>query len=231
MVFSTLRTRTDTKLVNNLYSFRCIWRRRSRRGYTTRRGRYEHCAARRIRKQRPARLATQAESRFVAGGRILLKSFVGTGVRGAGRPPTTRPTGWRRFAAGALWADAHLGFDSKSDGADIRNVGPRRIELGGDDWDLLLVFDGDGRVTSETQVVFDLVFEDRLRKVRCRPADPAVGTLNIVRLGESGELSGSFDIELVRCEHAETGTPLGWPPKPLILHGSFDRLPLDTDTE
>ncbi len=93
------------------------------------------------------------------------------------------------------------------------------------------MLDGDGRVTSETQVVFDLVFEDRLRRVRCRTGNPAVGTLNIVTLGESGELSGSFDIELAHCEDAETGTPLGWPPKPLILHGSFDRLPLDTDTE
>ena len=127
--------------------------------------------------------------------------------------------------------DAHLGFDSTSNGANIRSVGPGRIELGADDWDLVLVFDGDGRVTSRTQVVFDLVFEDRLRRVRCRPDDPAVGTLNTVTLGESGELSGSFDIELAHCEDAETGTPLGWPPKPLILHGSFDRLALDTDTE
>ena len=27
---------------------------------------------------------------------------------------------------------------------------------------------------------------------------------------------------------ADTGKPLGWPPEPLVLHGSFDRLPLDT---
>ncbi len=110
-------------------------------------------------------------------------------------------------------------------------MGPRRIELGADGWDLLLVLDDDGRVASETTIVFDLVFEDRTRRVRCRPGDPAVGTLNSVTPGESGELSGSFDIELAHCEDAETGTPLGWPPRPLLLHGSFDRLPLDTDTE
>jgi hypothetical protein len=46
-------------------------------------------------------------------------------------------------------------------------------------------------------------------------------------LPESGELSGSFDIELARSEDADTGTPLGWPPQPLVLHGSFDRLQLD----
>ena len=124
--------------------------------------------------------------------------------------------------------EAHLGFESTSAGASIGSVGPGRLELGADDWDLVLVLDGDGRVTPETQVVFELVFEERLRRVRCRPGDPAVGTLSTTALAESGELSGSFDIELARCEDADTGKPLGWPPEPLVLHGSFDRLPLDT---
>ena len=127
--------------------------------------------------------------------------------------------------------DAHLGFDSTSNGATIGNVGPGRIELSADAWDLLIVLDSDGRVTSETQLVFDLVFEDCLRRVRCRPDDPAIGALNTVTLEGSGELSGSFDVELAHCEDAETGTSLGWPPSPFILHGSFDRLPLDADTE
>ena len=83
-------------------------------------------------------------------------------------------------------------------------------------------------MTPETQVVFELMFEERLRRVRCQPGDPTVGTLNTTVLAESGELSGSFDIELARCEHADTGQPLGWPAEPLVLHGSFDRLPLDT---
>ncbi len=121
--------------------------------------------------------------------------------------------------------EADLGFDSQSAGASIGSVGPGRLELGADGWDLALVLDGDGRVAPETQVVFDLVFEDQLRKVRCRPGDPAVGLLSTTVLPESGELSGRFDVELARCEDAETGTPLGWPPKPFVLHGSFDRLP------
>lgn len=127
--------------------------------------------------------------------------------------------------------EAHLGFDSKSAGASIRSVGPGRIELGADDWELALVLDGDGRVTPATQVVFELVFEERQRRVRCRPGDPAVGTLSTTALAESGELSGRFDIELARCENAETGTSLGWPPGPLVLHGSFDRVPPDTGAE
>ncbi len=124
--------------------------------------------------------------------------------------------------------EAHLGFDSTSAGATIGSVGPGRLELGADDWDLVLVLDADGRVTPETQVVFELVFEERLRRVRCRPGDPAIGTFSTTALAESGELSGSFDIELARCEDADTGKPLGWPPEPLVIHGSFDRLPLDT---
>ncbi len=126
--------------------------------------------------------------------------------------------------------EAHLGFDSTSAGASIGSVGPGRLELGADDWDLVLVLDADGQVTPETQVVFELMFEERLRRVRCRPGEPAFGTLSTTALAESGELSGSFDIELARCAYADTGKPLGWPPKPLVLHGSFDRLPLNTGT-
>ena len=127
--------------------------------------------------------------------------------------------------------DAHLGFDSTSAGATIGSVGPRRLELGADNWDLVLVLDRDGRVAPETQVVFELVFEEHIRRVRCRTGDPAVGTLSTTALAESGELSGSFDIELAHLEDADTGTPLGWPPEPLVLHGSFDRLPPDTGAE
>ena len=53
--------------------------------------------------------------------------------------------------------------------------------------------------------------------------------MNTVTLEEASELAGSFDIELTHCEDAKTGTSLGWPPQPLILHGSFDRLPLDAN--
>ncbi len=76
-------------------------------------------------------------------------------------------------------------------------------------------------------MVSELLFEDRLRKVRCQPGDRAHGTFSTTALADPGELSGNFDIKLARCEDAETGMPLGWPPKPLLLHGIFDRLPLD----
>ncbi len=127
--------------------------------------------------------------------------------------------------------EAHLGFDSQSPGASIGSFGPGRLELGADGWDLVLVLDGDGRVAPETQVVFEFTFVEQLRRVRCRPGDPAVGTFSTTALAESGELSGSFDIELVRCEDADTGKPLGWPTQALVLHGSFDGLSADTGGE
>jgi hypothetical protein len=124
--------------------------------------------------------------------------------------------------------EAHLGFESTSAGAFVGSVDPGRLEVGADDWDLVIVVDADGQVSGETEVVFDLMFEERLLKVSCRPGDPAIGTLGTTGSVASGELSGSFDIELARCEEADTGRPLGWPPRPLVLHGSFDRLPLNT---
>ena len=80
-------------------------------------------------------------------------------------------------------------------------------------------------------VLGGLGFEERLRRVRCRPGDPAVGTFTMTALRDPGELSGSFDIELAQCEDAETGTPLALPPKPFVLHGSFDRVALDNRVE
>lgn len=123
--------------------------------------------------------------------------------------------------------DAQLGFDSAFEGAR-HGVGQDRIELGANGWELKLAFDNDGRLTAETEIVFVLIFEDHDRKVRCRPGDPAIGTLKSIKLEKSGELSGYFDVELSTCEDAETGEPLGWPPKPFVLHGSFDRLPVGT---
>lgn len=128
---------------------------------------------------------------------------------------------------GLFGLDADLVFDSSSPGASIGSAGPERFEFRADGWELALVVDAEGRVTSETEIVFVLVFEEQPRRLRCRPGDPVVGTFVITRLAETGELSGHFDVELARCEDADTGEALGWPPEPFVLHGSFDRLAPD----
>ena len=123
--------------------------------------------------------------------------------------------------------EARLLFDAETDGARIDYVSPERIELSTEDWHLLLITNG--RLTfPDTQLTFPLIFEDELTKIRCRPADPVVGTFAITPPVDArpGELSGNFDIELAHCEYAESSEPLGWPASPLVLHGSFDRLPL-----
>ena len=125
----------------------------------------------------------------------------------------------------------HLGFDSSSFGARVVYVDRERIELTADGWNLLIVAESEGKISTETQIEFDLVLQDRPRRVRCRPGNPAVGTLEVFTLAETRELAGNFDIELAHCEDAETGKRIPWPPKPLILHGSFDRLPLSSDSE
>ena len=126
--------------------------------------------------------------------------------------------------------ESRLGFESESPGASITSAGPRRIELAAEGWELLVVVDEEGQVTNETWVSFELVFEERARRVIRRPGDPATGTF-VITLQEEGEIGGSFDIELARCEDANTGKAIGWPPQPLVLHGSFDRLPYREDSE
>lgn len=131
---------------------------------------------------------------------------------------------------GLFGVEQHLRFDSASPGASIGAAGPRRYAFSADAWEVVLVVDDAGRVTPESYAVFELLFEGSKRRVRCRPATPVTGAVETRALGETGEWSGRFDVELAHCEDAATGKPLGWPPKPLVLHGSFDRLRPDAAT-
>ncbi len=120
--------------------------------------------------------------------------------------------------------ESHIGFDSTNSGATMRREGDT-IVFSADDWELNLVLDSQGRVSPQTSVSFELMFEESLRKVRCKPADPVVGEFSEIQLAGAGALSGHFEVELTHCEDAGTGKPLGWPPKPFLLRGSFDQLP------
>lgn len=126
------------------------------------------------------------------------------------------PPGW-------FGLDEELGFASGDPGARVGRVEPGRLELAAEGWELVLVLDGEGRVTPATHVEFGMVFEDEPRRVRCFPGEVVVGHSSRTVL-DSGEWSGAFDVELARCEDAATGEALGWPPDPLRLRGSFDRL-------
>ena len=126
---------------------------------------------------------------------------------------------------GLFGLDARLGFDSTDPSATVDTANPMKLELSAEGWTVRVLADEQGRALAGTEAVFEIVFEDEPRRVRCRPALETVGSLWTVDPGRGGtEISGRFEVELARCEDAATGEPLGWPPSPLVLHGSFDRL-------
>lgn len=129
------------------------------------------------------------------------------------------PPGW-------FGVDDRLVFDASSAGAEVRAVEAGRVALAAEDWSLELAFDDQGRALSGTTIEFELVFEERRQRVRCSAGEAAGGTVETAPLDGGDALWGRFDVELPRCVYADSGEPLGWPSKPLVLHGSFDRLPL-----
>jgi hypothetical protein len=134
-----------------------------------------------------------------------------------------------------LIGGGELRFGGASPGARVGSAQHDRIELGADGWDLLVETDGNGGITRGTRLVFPMEIAEVRRTLRCRPADRPVGYLRAAARAGSGELDGSFLVELAACENAETGkiidTEAGgdpgqaWPSEPLTLRGSFAGLP------
>jgi hypothetical protein len=118
-----------------------------------------------------------------------------------------------------------LRFDHTSRGAQIGSVGPDRLELRADGWDLFIETDGEGRVATGTHLVFPLGLGGRQVRLSCRPEDRATGYLRTTTRAGSDELGGSFLIELATCKNAESGKAIEWPPAALTVSGSFDGLP------
>ncbi|HQR31604.1 MAG TPA: hypothetical protein PLK30_02625 [Blastocatellia bacterium] len=120
---------------------------------------------------------------------------------------------------------AELRFDQTSPGAKIGNIGPNRLDLSANDWALFIETDSGGKVTSGTHLVYTKMLVEKQRKLRCRPADTAIGYLRTTTRAGSGELDGRFLVELATCENIETGKVTEWPPAPLTVRGSFKGLP------
>jgi hypothetical protein len=134
-----------------------------------------------------------------------------------------------------LIGGGELRFDQASRGAQVGSVEHDRIELRADGWDLLIETDGEGRIAPGTRLVFPMEMAEVQRKLRCQPADRAVGYLHATTRAGSDVLDGRFLVELARCVNAETGKILdteaggspgqAWPSAPLTLRGSFAGLP------
>jgi hypothetical protein len=126
------------------------------------------------------------------------------------------------------WLEAKLdgtprevGFDHTSRGAEIVSVGPDRLELSSDGWDLFIEIDGEGRVTPGSHLVFPLALGGRQVRLNCRPADRANGSLSTTTRPGSDQVDGRFIVELATCKNAESGKAIEWPPAPLTVRGSF----------
>jgi hypothetical protein len=131
------------------------------------------------------------------------------------------------FKLFGLLPDNELRFDQTSRGAEIGSVGPDRLELSADGWDLFIETDGEGRVAPGTRLVFPIELGGRQVRLRCRPADGASGYLRTTTRAGSDELDGLFLVKLATCENAESGKAIEWPPAPLTVNGSFKGLPHD----
>lgn len=114
-----------------------------------------------------------------------------------------------------------LRFDYTSPGAKIVSVGPHRVELSADGWELFIETDGEGRITPGTRLVFPLGLGGKQVRLNCRPADRASGYLRTTTRAGSNDLGGRFLVELATCKNAESGKTTNWPPAPLTVRGSF----------
>lgn len=133
-------------------------------------------------------------------------------------------------------------FDHASRGAEIGSVGPDRLELRAEGWDLSIETDGEGRVAPETYLELPIDRSDGVWRLRCRPgssrpgalwrwlprsasADRAPDDLRTTTRAGGGEQDGSFLFELATCENAESGKAVEFPAAPLTVSGSFEGLP------
>jgi hypothetical protein len=114
-----------------------------------------------------------------------------------------------------------LRFDHTSRGAVIGSIGSDRLELRADGWELFIETDGDGGIAPGTHLVFPLGLGGRRLRLDCRPADRATGYFRTTPRAGSGDLGGSFIVELATCKNAESGKTTNWPPAPLTVRGSF----------
>ena len=112
-------------------------------------------------------------------------------------------------------------LNQNSPGVRIGNITSHRLELtaeGG--WDFLIETDSEGRLTPATHIAFPILIGGRPNTFNCRPADPPVGYLD-TKGADSGEIEGSFVVEVMRCINVKSGKTAQWPYSPLPVRGNF----------
>jgi hypothetical protein len=119
-------------------------------------------------------------------------------------------------------------FDQTSSGAKVINIGKDRLELSADGgWNIFIVADNEGRIASGTHLQFPIKLGNRPLNFDCRPADHPSGHLITNTNANSGEIDGSFFVDVVTCINTKSGKTAAWPYEPLTIRGSFRGLTND----
>lgn len=140
----------------------------------------------------------------------------------SGRPPWEVP--------GVILGLSERGpkFDETSSGAKVINVGKDRLELNADGgWNIFIAVDSEGRIAFDTHLQFPIKLGNRPLVFDCRPADYPSGHLSTTERANSGEIDGSFVVDVVTCTNAKSGKTAAWPYEPLTIRGSFSGLTND----
>jgi hypothetical protein len=124
-----------------------------------------------------------------------------------------------------LTGNVDLHFNNASQGAQIGSIERHRLELGADGWKLVIETDGEGEIAPGTHLIFPVELANKLRTLRCQPADQPSGSFDASAQAGSNDLDGSFLVELSICANVATGKIIEWPPAPLTVHGKFNGLP------
>ena len=115
-------------------------------------------------------------------------------------------------------------LNQNSPGVRIGNITSHRFELSAEGgWDFLIETDSEGRLTPATHIAFPLAIGGRPNTFNCRPAEPPVGYLD-AKGADSGEIDGSFVVEVMRCINVKSGKTAQWPYSPLPVRGNFGGL-------
>ena len=112
-------------------------------------------------------------------------------------------------------------LNQNSPGVRIGTITSHRLELSAEGgWNFLIETDSEGRLTPATHIAFPIAIGGRPNKFDCRPADPPVGYLD-TKGADSGEIEGSFAVEVMRCINVKSGKTAQWPYSPLPVRGNF----------
>jgi len=119
-------------------------------------------------------------------------------------------------------------FDETSSGAKVISVAKDQLELiADDDWSIFIAADGEGRLAAGTHLKFPIKLGNRPLVFDCRPADHPSGHLITNTRANSGEIDGSFVVDVVTCINAKSDKTAAWPYAPLTIRGSFSGLTND----